>query len=62
MGTPLEQLKKLKDAAGVTNLKKLFVLSRDNDPFGCGTPTHIKGAEWFAESWHKGHCTGRNIA
>jgi hypothetical protein len=31
--------------------EQLIVLSRDNDPFNCGTERHKKQAEWFMDLW-----------
>jgi hypothetical protein len=36
--TPLGRLKRLQQETGVSNLDDLIALSRQNDPFACGTP------------------------
>ena len=36
-----------------TSVKKLIVLSAQNDPFYVGAPAQLAAAEWFADLWIK---------
>ena len=48
MTTPNSRLKALAKELGMTS-KDLLVMAPDNDPFNCGTPTHLLDAEWIAD-------------
>ena len=52
-----EDIKAAAIAAGVT-IGELLPLSRNSDPFFCGTPTDIISAEWFADIWKSAGSTG----
>ena len=56
-----QDIKALAKRIGCT-VPDLLALSRNNDPFYVGSPTHIAQAEWFAALWERfGYTTGVHL-
>ena len=59
MNRGFEWIRELKRKTG-RNIPELIALSRQRDPYFCGTTDDWKRARWFASAWKKLNYTGRH--